>query len=124
MRTIPAVQIYAASLLPPWNELEPDDIVALLRSANVLTLSRGAEVQSDCGILLNGTLAVERYMLDGHRALATLFRPGDLIDLRRTERQRQGQLVVLSTCQFLMIDPKVFDTCLKNCVDIRRIFQT
>lgn len=107
---------------PPWNGLSEPTTNDLLDSATVLSLKRGEEPGSDVCIVLSGALAVERELSDGRRVLCTLYHKGDLIDLRRSERIRQGRLIALKDSTLLSLDQEQVTTCTDRHKDLARAF--
>lgn len=93
----------------PWNSLADTSVHDLLEAASLWLLDRGDQVDASLGIVVSGTLAVERELSDGRRVLASLFHEGDLVDLRRTERKRQGALIALKSSEFLHLDETRID---------------
>ena len=106
--------------LPPWNELPEPGAAKLLRAGLPVALVRGDIVEHDLGIVEDGALGVERALSNGRRVLCTLFRKGDLVDVRRTERIRQGALVALKRSRFLRLDEAEADSWLHSNNDIAR----
>lgn len=87
-------------------------VSTFLANGEVVELVRGDVVDHDVGVVLSGTLAVERRLSNGRRALAALFRQDDWIDLRRIERVRQGLLMALTPAKFLILTDRDVDDLL------------
>lgn len=95
--------------LAPWNGIEQESLKAILTSAEVVRAARGEEIRAEVAILFYGALGVERSLFNGRRVLVSLFHGGDLVDLRRDERPRQGRLVALSDSLLLTLDAEALD---------------
>lgn len=108
----------------PWNRLSAESLCDLLGPATLVSLSRDEEVGSDIGIVISGAFAVQRELSDGRRVLCSLFHEGDLVDVRRSERIRQGRLIALKDSEFLMLDEDQIETCIKRHSDIAGAFIT
>ena len=106
----------------PWNRLCAASIGDLLDQASLGELARGDDVEADLGIAIDGAYAVERRLLDGRRVLCALFRQGDLIDLRRVERMRQGKLVALKPSRFLALDATQAAHCMSRHTAVADLF--
>ncbi len=106
--------------LSPWKELDAPHSADLLRAGTPDMLNRGDVVDHDLGIVSFGALGIERALSNGRRVLCTLFRKGDLVDVRRTERIRQGALVALKRSSFLRLDESLTETWLTNNTDIAK----
>ena len=106
--------------LPPWNELTDASCADLERAGSPASLNRGDIMEHNLGIVAVGAFGIERALSNGRRVLCTLFRKGDLVDVRRTERIRQGALVALKKSSFLRLDESKVDTWLHNNNDIAR----
>jgi len=78
-------------------------VSTFLTKGETLDLERGDTVDNDVGVVLAGTLAVERRLSNGRRVLCALYRQDDWVDLRRTERIRQGMLTALTPAKFLRL---------------------
>ena len=107
---------------PPWNGLSENSINGLLETATLNSLSRGDEAASDVCIVLSGALAIERELSDGRRVLCSLFHEGDLIDVRRSERVRQGRLVALKNSEILILDETQVEACTSQHIDLAQAF--
>lgn len=105
------VQEPALPEYPPWNELSEHCKEDLLATATYSYLVRGEEAESNVCIVLSGALAVERELSDGRRVLSTLFHEGDLIDVRRSERIRQGRLIALKDSELVSLDEAQIEAC-------------
>lgn len=106
----------------PWNGLSESCKSDLLETATHSYLTRGEEAASDVCIVLSGALAVERELSDGRRVLSTLFHAGDLIDLRRSERIRQGRLIALKDSELLILDQERVALCTDQHSDLASAF--
>lgn len=95
----------------PWNTLPVSDVASLLERATPMVLARGHRIKSELGIVISGAVAVECELFDGRRVLCTLFHQGNLVDLRRTKRNRQGQLIALKRSIFIALDERQFAVC-------------
>ena len=111
------ISIYNAHGLPShpeWYELPQDGVLALLADASVYNINHKEEVMVDVGLVISGTMGIERQTSDGRRTLVALYRQGDLIDVRRFERQRQGKLVALTPMLLAYLEVETFDMCLQS----------
>lgn len=127
MDNFPGVLSVEAPRLPdylPWNRLSAASLCDLLGPATPVKLSRGEEVGSNIGIVISGAFAVQRELSDGRRVLCSLFHEGDLVDVRRSERVRQGKLIALKDSEFLMLDEDQIDACIARHNDIAGAFIT
>ncbi|TQV70620.1 Crp/Fnr family transcriptional regulator [Denitrobaculum tricleocarpae] len=127
MDKVPRVLSIDTPCLPdysPWNRLSAASLCDLLDTATPANLSRGDEVRSDVGIVISGAFAVQRELSDGRRVLCSLFHEGDLVDVRRSERIRQGKLIALKDSEFLMLDQDQIDACIAQHSDIAGAFIT
>lgn len=127
MDKVPSVLSFEAPSLPdylPWNRLSAASLCDLLSPATLVSLSRGDEIGSDIGIVISGAFAVQRELSDGRRVLCSLFHEGDLVDVRRSERIRQGKLVALKDSEFLMLDEDQIEACISQHSDIAGAFIT
>lgn len=106
----------------PWNGLSEICKKDLLETATRGYLVRGEEARSDVCIVLSGALAVERELSDGRRVLCALFHQGDLIDLRRSERIRQGRLIALKDSELLNLNEEQVDDCTHAHNDLANAF--
>ncbi|MHA1554497.1 MAG: Crp/Fnr family transcriptional regulator [Alphaproteobacteria bacterium] len=95
----------------------------LLAMATAKTWRPDQPISRLVGVMRSGVLAVERRIADGRRVLCVLFKQGDLIDLRRSERLPQGQLLALTPATFLAFDETRFDAYLSTCSDTATIVQ-
>ncbi|NIA69921.1 Crp/Fnr family transcriptional regulator [Pelagibius litoralis] len=107
---------------PPWNRLTAPSVSDLLDAATMISLTRGDDAGAGLGIVISGALAVERELSDGRRILCALFHEGDLVDLRRTERARQGDLIALKESEFLALDESRAEICTSEHADVARAF--
>ncbi|MEO1248498.1 MAG: Crp/Fnr family transcriptional regulator [Pseudomonadota bacterium] len=87
-------------------------VSTFLSTGEMVELERGDIIEHDVGVVLAGTLAVERRLSNGRRALSALFRQDDWIDLRRIERVRQGLLMALTPAKFLVLNDRDIDDLL------------
>lgn len=108
----------------PWNTLSTASTHDLLTNAAILSFDQDHCIDVDLGIVVTGALAVERELADGRRALCTLFHEGNLVDLRRVDRVRQGSLVALTTSRFLALDETVCEASIGKHTDIASAFIT
>ncbi len=104
--------------LAPWDGLDRKNLTALLTAAEIIRAKRGDDIGADVAILFYGALGVERSLFDGRRVLVTLFHGGDLLDLRREERQRQGRLVSLADSLLLSLDGDALDQAIEECPNL------
>lgn len=102
----------------PWNTLSAASAHDLLTDAAVLSFDQDRRIDVNLGIVVAGALAVERESADGRRALCTLFHEGNLVDLRRVDRMRQGSLVALTASRFLALDEAACEACTAKHTDI------
>ena len=109
---------------PPWNRLSQSSSLNLLQDAREVDLLRGDPVPADLGIVISGCCAIERGLYDGRRVLCALFHEADFVDLRRTERLRQGRLIALSGVRFLKLDDVQLDACAAGCSDVAQALLT
>ena len=105
-----------------WNGLTTANRSALMSAATMINLNCGDQVNSGLGILISGVLSVEKELSDGRRALCVLFHEGDLVDLRRTERARQGNLIAIKDSEFLALDEDQTAAWIAKCPDIAGMF--
>ncbi len=100
--------------LEPWSDIDHESLKALLASSAVVRARRGDQIRTDIAILFYGALGVERSLFNGRRVLVSLFHGGDLIDLRREERPRQGRLVALADSLLLTLDAEALDRAVQE----------
>lgn len=109
-------------LFSPWSELSQSSQKQLLRAGRCVVLQRGDHLASSLGLVAGGTLGVARQLANGRRVLCTLFHSGDLIDLRRDDRQRQGELVALSRVGLMLLDENQMALGLPQYSDLTEMF--
>lgn len=90
--------------LPLLTDLATGPAEYLAAAAERMEVARGQDIPSDIGILVSGIAGVRRQYADGQHLYCALFHGGDLFDLRRTERQRQGILLAVTDVTVLCLE--------------------
>ncbi|MEM7669254.1 MAG: Crp/Fnr family transcriptional regulator [Pseudomonadota bacterium] len=101
-----------------WSDLEPQSQSELLDRAALLEFGPGEYITIDFGLMISGTVGIEYTVDNGRRSIAELFHSGDLVNMRRHERQPQGRLIALGDCSLLSLDIRDFETCARHHGDV------
>lgn len=87
-----------------WSDLSQGAALELASSAERLHIARGEDIPTDIGIVIGGIVGVRRLYSDGRHLYCALFHRGDLFDVRREERKRQGLLLAVTETQVLCLE--------------------
>ncbi len=89
--------------LEGWSDVSEEAARDLVAGARLIEVSRGEDIPTDIGVLLSGIAGVRREHSDGRRLYCSLFHRGDLFDLRREARQRQGLVLAVTDVRVLCL---------------------
>ncbi|MEM6942975.1 MAG: Crp/Fnr family transcriptional regulator [Pseudomonadota bacterium] len=98
---------------PTWEALNNESAHLLLSNSVRIDSEKGDDVPSDLGIVVSGILGVRRDYADGRYLYCTLFHGGDVFDLRREERQRQGCLLAVTKASVLCLNEAALSASLR-----------
>ncbi|MEL7349462.1 MAG: helix-turn-helix domain-containing protein [Pseudomonadota bacterium] len=101
-----------------WRRLPASSQRALDAICMPLRAHRGDSPTDDVVIVRSGAFGTLRETADGRRSLTCLALPGDFLDFRRRERQRQGRLLTLAEGVLLVPDVPALDALCQRDVAI------
>ncbi|MEM6665823.1 MAG: Crp/Fnr family transcriptional regulator [Pseudomonadota bacterium] len=93
----------------PWQGLADEAFEALVENAAIQHVDRDSQMAPVVGIVMSGILGVARTLSDGRRVYCALFHGGDLVDIRRADRDAQGALTAVTDVDVVVVDARQFD---------------
>ncbi len=98
-----------------FEHMKPTDLDRLAAKSNMVDGARnsaplsGSNPSKTVVVVCTGILALRNALSDGRTGLTELFEVDDILDLRRTERRFQGDVVCLTKSRFCALDATIFD---------------
>lgn len=108
-------------------KLTPDELIDLNRESRTATLKRGESFTDEAlkewpiVAMSAGVLSMQHILEDGRKSIAALFMPGDVIDIRGTNKRNRGSLIALGKVELCRLSPRVFETLVQTNPEANRI---
>lgn len=105
-------------------EDQHETLTALSRRAS---LRRGETISSEellvwpIVAIASGVLSLQHFLEDGRKTIASLFMPGDIVDLRGLANRHHGHLIALDKTEICRLSPSAFELVVADNAEARKV---
>lgn len=107
--------------------LTDTELAELNNQSRTATLKRGKSINSEELLMWpiiaisSGVISLQHLLEDGRKTIASLFLPGDIIDMRGISTRNRGHLIALCKTEICRLSPTVFETVIVTNPNAHRI---